>query len=242
VQAAVAERSQGLLLRARTDPCAHGGARTLQAAVDRRDRGLQHRCDLTRAEAHHLAQDEHRALRRGEVLQRGDERQLQPFTLLIARFGIHAPRPDAHRFARIRFDPRRLDLRHAGRRMRRGGRTELVRQHALAPPFEFGQADVGRDGVEPRASRTRIAQAGGAAPGAQQHILQRVIGIVHRAEQPVTVRMELGPVTFDEIRKVRPLVRSRLAQDFCSTTSNVCPLGSRNQNIGGTGSPMRETS
>ena len=221
---------------------AHGGARTLQAAVDRWYRGLQHRCDLARAEAHHLAQNEHCALRRGEVLQRGDERELQPFTLLIARFGIHAPRRDPQRSTGIRFDPRRFDLRHAGRCMRRGGLTKLVRQHALAPPFEFGEAYVGRDRVEPRAGRTRIAQAGGAAPSAQQRVLQRVIGIVHRAEHPVRVRMEFGPVTFDKNRKLRTLVRSRLAQDFCSTTIRVCPLGSRNQNIGGTGSPMRETS
>lgn len=125
--------------------------------------------------------------------------------------------------------------------MRRRGRTKRVRQQTLAPPFEFGQADVGRDRLQPRARRARIAQRG-AAPGAQQRVLQRVIGLVHRAKHPVTVRMELGPVMIDEIRKAGTLVRSRPAQVFCSTTISVCPLGSRNQNIGGTGSPMRETS
>jgi hypothetical protein len=54
--------------------------------------------------------------------------------------------------------------------------------------------------------------------------------------------MDLGPVTFDETRKLRTLVRGRVPQDCCSTTKSVWPLGSRNQNIGGTGSPMRETS
>ena len=125
--------------------------------------------------------------------------------------------------------------------MTRGGWTEVVRQHPLTAPFELRQAHIGRDGEEPRSGRTRIAQAGSTAPSAQERVLQRIIGVVHRAEHPVAMRMEFGPVTFDDISEVGTLAGSRVAQG-CSTTSNVCPLGSRNQNIGGTGSPMRETS
>ena len=64
---------------------------------------------------------------------------------------------------------------------------------------------------------------------------------MHRAEHPVAVRVELGPVPFDEFRKLGTLAGRSVAQG-CSTTISVCPLGSRNQNIGGTGSPMREIS
>ncbi len=125
--------------------------------------------------------------------------------------------------------------------MTRRGLTEVVRQDALIPPFELRQAHIGRDGEEPRSGRTRIAQAGSTAPSTHQRVLQRIIGVVHRAEHPIAVRMQFGPVTFDDVSEVGTLAGSCVAQG-CFTTSNVCPLGSRNQNIGGTGSPMRETS
>jgi hypothetical protein len=53
--------------------------------------------------------------------------------------------------------------------------------------------------------------------------------------------MQLGSVPFDEGGEVDVTAVGRGCQ-LCSTTISVWPLGSRNQNIGGTGSPMRETS
>ena len=47
----------------------------LQRAVDRRHRGVEQLGDLGRLPAQHLAQDQHGALARRQVLQRGDERQ-----------------------------------------------------------------------------------------------------------------------------------------------------------------------
>ena len=31
----------------------------------------------------------------------------------------------------------------------------------------------------------------------EERVLQRIVSVVHRAEHPMTVRMELDPVTFD---------------------------------------------
>ena len=47
-----------------------------------------------------------------------------------------------------------------------------------------------------------VAQPRRAAPRAQQRLLQRVVGVVDRAEHPVAVRVQLGPVRLDEVREV----------------------------------------
>ncbi|HTU96249.1 MAG TPA: hypothetical protein VMF14_10455 [Solirubrobacteraceae bacterium] len=53
------------------------------------------------------------------------------------------------------------------------------------------------------------------------------------------MRVQLGPVLLNEIGEVPIPGGSRSGQDGFSTTISVWPVGSRNQNIGGTGSPMR---
>jgi hypothetical protein len=58
------------------------------------------------------------------------------------------------------------------------------------------------------------------------------------------MRVELGPVLRHQDREVGPLGIEWSGLD-CSPTStsiSVWPVGSRNQNSGGTGSPIRETS
>jgi hypothetical protein len=56
-----------------------GGPRPLQRAVDRGDGGVEQFGDLGGVPPEHLAQDEHRALARREVLQCGDEGQADGF-------------------------------------------------------------------------------------------------------------------------------------------------------------------
>src|SRR6202000_1772206 len=102
--------------------------------------------------------------------------------------------------------------------------------------------DVGGDGVQPRPRRALLAQAGRAAPRAHQRLLECIVGIVRRSEHAVAVCMELGAVLLDEIGEVPLFAGGVSGQDGFSTTISVWPVGSRNQNIGGTGSPMRETS
>src|SRR5205085_1015830 len=103
------------------------------------------------------------------------------------------------------------------------------------------QTDVGGDRVQPRPGRGGLTQTGRPSPGPEHGLLERIVGVVHRAEHPVAVRVELGSVRLDEVREVAFLGWRGAAQG-CSTTIRVWPVGSRNQNIGGTGSPIRDTS
>src|SRR5262249_5902797 len=61
------------------------------------------------------------------------------------------------------------------------------------------QAAVGGDPVEPRAQRTATLEPRKSAPGAQQRVLERVLGVVHRAEHPIAVGMQLGAVGVDQL-------------------------------------------
>ena len=48
-------------------------------------------------------------------------------------------------------------------------------------------------------SELRPSKRASAAPRAQQRLLQRVLGVVGRAEHPVAVRVQLAPVGRDEV-------------------------------------------
>jgi hypothetical protein len=61
-------------------------------------RGLERLGDLAGRESEDLAQNEHRALARGQVLERGDERQLDALALLVGDVCV-----------RIGLDPDRLE-------------------------------------------------------------------------------------------------------------------------------------
>ena len=81
----VAERAQRRLLALLGQPLVERLAGALQRAVDRGDRRVERLGDLACREAEHVAQDQHRALARRELLERGDERQLDALALLVAR-------------------------------------------------------------------------------------------------------------------------------------------------------------
>ena len=87
-----------------------------------------------------------------------------------------------------------------------------MRQDPPAAPLELGQADVRGDRVQPRPGRAPLAQPGRAAPGAHQRLLERVVGVVHRAEHAVAVRVELGPVRSTRSAKSRISLRALAAQ------------------------------
>ena len=80
----VVERAERLLLGARRDPFDDELTRSLQGAVDRRGRRLHHGGDLGGREAEHVEQEECCSLIAGQVLQGGDEGQLDSFAMLIA--------------------------------------------------------------------------------------------------------------------------------------------------------------
>ncbi len=64
------------------------GAGPLKHAVDRRHRGFEQVGNLGRLPSEHVAQDEHRALGRGQTLQDSDERQRDRLAALGDRGGV----------------------------------------------------------------------------------------------------------------------------------------------------------
>jgi hypothetical protein len=85
--ALVPERAERLLLAALGQPLVHRAVGALQDAVDGVGRGVEGLAHLAGREPEHVAQDEHGALARREVLERRDECELDALALLVARIG-----------------------------------------------------------------------------------------------------------------------------------------------------------
>ncbi len=130
-QRRVAERPQRRLLAAVETALGERSVRPLERAVDRRGRRLERRRHLGAGQAEHVAQDQHRALAHRQLLERGDERELDALALLVAGLGRREPILEAHLAVGVRIDPHRLDERPAGTVVRvAGGRRS--RSGALA--------------------------------------------------------------------------------------------------------------
>ena len=83
----VAERSHGRLLALPGKPRLGGLAGALRGAGDRGRGGVERGGYFPGRESEHFAEDEGRALPRGQMLQRGDEGQLDRLALFVARLG-----------------------------------------------------------------------------------------------------------------------------------------------------------
>jgi hypothetical protein len=57
------------------------------------------------------------------------------------------------------------------------------------------EAAIGGDSVQPGAQRVPVLVALKCAPGRQQCLLERVLGVLHRAEDPVAVQLQLQLAT-----------------------------------------------
>jgi hypothetical protein len=95
----------------------------------------------------------------------------------------------------------RLDERLAVSVPRRARRAVVHRKDALAPAGDHVQAGIRRNLVEPGAKRASAAEPGQPAPGTQESLLQRVLGVVKRPEHPVAVRVKLSAVVIDDAAK-----------------------------------------
>src|SRR2546427_13075842 len=79
---------------------------------------------------------------------------------------------------------------------------------SFASARDRGETDVRGDGVQPGGELRARLVAVGAFPGAQHRLLERVVGVVERAEHPVAVEVERAAVWFDQERE-RLLVHRR---------------------------------
>src|SRR5213594_4704446 len=69
------------------------------------------------------------------------------------------------------------------------------------PSRDRGKADVRGDCVQPGGELRAWLVAVGAFPRAQHRLLERVVGVVERAEHPVAVEMERPAVWLDQERE-----------------------------------------
>jgi hypothetical protein len=176
--------------------CLQPGARSLQGAVDRLNRGLEQLRHLRCLPAEDLAEEQHRALAGREALQRGDERQadrLTGFDLLrrVGCCGDDVAVGDG-------LDPG--DLRQRGRKrcVRRLGRTEVHGPGPALPCGEHIETHVRGDAVQPGAQRGAALEPLEAPPCTEEGLLHGILGLERRAQHPVGVAGQLGPVLFEQ--------------------------------------------
>ena len=145
-----------------------------------------------------LAQDQDRPLARRQLLHRRDEGELERLELLVAGVGRGVAVLDLQRLVRVGLEPDLLADRVARGLVGIGRGPVLDRQQ---PPLAAGddvEAGVGGDLVEPGAQRGAATEAAEPAPDPQPRLLQRVLGVVQRAEQAVAVRVQLPPVGLNQ--------------------------------------------
>ena len=166
-------------------------ARAAQQAVDRWRGGIEHLGDLPGAEAEHVAQHEHRALLRREMLKADDERQRDRLFRLVARLRSGSLVGDAlEQDVWVGLEPDRLAV--AGRLGHLGHPLQVFR---AAPARPQGiQRAVGGDPVQPGTDRRALLELLEAAPRGEQRLLQQVLGVLRRADDPVDVQLQLTPV------------------------------------------------
>ena len=177
-------------------PVGHLGVRPLEGGVDRGGGGLERLGDLGGRPAQDVAQDEHGALAGRQVLEGGDEREPDRVALGDDDGGV------GHRL-----EPGDLGVRVERVAGLGVGGAEAGRERAARPALEVGQADVGRDPVEPGADRRAALEVGRGLPGAQERLLHEVLGLVEGAAHPVAVREQLALVALGECGEVLELRR-----------------------------------
>ena len=77
-------------------------------------------------------------------------------------------------------------------------RAEIAAQHAVATPRHLLETRVGGDPEQPGPHRAAPLEAVPAAPRANESLLQRVLGVVRRAQHPVAVRPQFPAVVFGQ--------------------------------------------
>jgi hypothetical protein len=177
------------------------GPGTLEGAVHRSDGGVEQLGGFGGLPLQDLAEDEHGALARRQVLEGSDEGQADrvPHRRHIGRVSIDRYHPSIG----DRLDPRLLGAVVEHRRLDPGGRPEVHRTGpALGRPVHV-EAHVGGDAVQPRPQRRAALEAVQAAPGGEERLLHRVLGLGSRTQHSVAVGGQLATVVLDGLLDVQ---------------------------------------
>jgi hypothetical protein len=87
-------------------------------------------------------------------------------------------------------------------------------EDAFRPARERVKGRVRRDPVQPVAKSASAVESAQRAPGAEQSILERVLGVVQRAQHAVAVGVELPAERFDETTERFLVPRARRFQQL----------------------------
>ena len=175
----------------------HRRARPLQRAVHGGEAHLEHRSRVVRGPVERVAEDQDRALARRKMLDRGEKRELDRLSRddSVVRLGTLVDEAIG-----VRLQPGEVGRRNrAGADL--GSGADLVGHEPPRPALEDPEAGVGRDPIEPGPERRAPVVRLAAAPGAEEGVLDGVLGVLERAEHPVGVHLELGAMPFDELRE-----------------------------------------
>ena len=176
------------------------GPRALQRAVDGGDARLEQLGDLGRLPAQDLAEDQHRALLRRQVLEGRDEREPDrlPRNRHLGRVALRRDTGVGHRL-----HPLGLGSQVEVGYDRLLGRPEVHRHRTALASLDHVEADVRRDAVEPGAQRGTPLEAVDAPPRANERLLDGVLGVERRAEHPVAVAGQLSAVLLEALGDCR---------------------------------------
>jgi hypothetical protein len=149
----------------------------------------------------HLAQDQHGALTRRQLLERGNEREPNRLAGNGDVGGVSAGRHDT--VVRHGLDPRLARQWIAERGVRAACRPEVHRSRPPLRAVVHVEADVRRDAIEPRAKCRPALEAIHSAPRTNERLLHGVFRLERRSEHAVAVAGELDA----ELLETRPDVR-----------------------------------
>src|SRR5207302_3619159 len=81
-------------------------------------------------------------------------------------------------------------------------RSHGVLRGWAAPAFANRvETPVGCDPVEPGAQRRPLLETVESTPGSKQRFLDEILGVLHGAEQPIAMQLELAPKRVDQCRE-----------------------------------------
>ena len=121
-----------------------------------------------------------------------------------------------------RLDPGDLRQRVQVRLDRLAGGPQIHRARPALLAAQHVERDVGRNPVEPRSQRRPALEAIESAPGADEGLLHRILGVERRAEHPVAIRLELRPMLLElllELARVGLDLEGRILHDAHRTRS-----------------------